>query len=75
MNSKKNSEIGYSRVKSLLGLSALGPTVPARLATVSKVTLANDALLIPSNVAPKADDPLSHLLAPDFCHLVRKFEV
>ena len=62
MNSKKNSEIGYSQVKSLLGLSALGPTVPARLAAVSKVTSANDALLIPSNVAPKADDPLSHLL-------------
>jgi hypothetical protein len=39
MNSKKNSEIGYSQVKSQLGLSALGPIVPARLAAVSKVKL------------------------------------
>ena len=62
MNSKKNSEIGYSQVKSQLGLSALGPILPARLAAVSKVTSADDALLIPLNVAPKADDPLSHLL-------------
>ena len=56
------SEIGYSRVKSQLDLSAFDPLVPARLASVTSVTPTQGALLIPAKVAPKDDRPLSHLL-------------
>jgi Fic family protein len=56
------SEIGYSKLKTLLDLSAFDPPNPARLAPVTKVTPTQDALLIPSKVAPQNDQPLSHLL-------------
>jgi len=55
-------DIGYSQVKSQLGLSAFDPLVPARLASVTSVTATRGALLIPAKVAPKDDRPLSHLL-------------
>jgi len=55
-------DIGYSQVKSQLGLSAFDPQVPARLASVTSVTATRGALLIPAKVAPKDDRPLSHLL-------------
>ena len=56
------SEIGYSKVKSQLNLSAIDPRIPARLASVTTVTPTPSALLIPAKVAPKDQSPLSHLL-------------
>ena len=56
------SDIGYSQIKSQLDLSAFDPQVPARLASVTRVTPTQSALLIPAKVAPKDERPLSHLL-------------
>jgi len=56
------SEIGYSKLKTQLNLSAFDPLMPARLAPVTSITATPDALLIPAKVAPKDEFPLSHLL-------------
>jgi Fic family protein len=56
------SEIGYSKLKTQLNLSAFDPLMPARLAPVTSITTTLGALLIPAKVAPKDELPLSHLL-------------
>jgi len=56
------SEIGYSKLKTQLNLSAFDPLMPVRLAPVTSITATPDALLIPAKVAPKDEFPLSHLL-------------
>jgi Fic family protein len=56
------SEIGYSKLKTQLNLSAFDPLMPARLAPVTSITATPGALLIPAKVAPKDELPLSHLL-------------
>lgn len=56
------SEIGYSKLKTQLNLSAFNPLMPARLAPVTSVTATQGALLIPTKVAPKDEFPLNHLL-------------
>lgn len=56
------SEVGYSKLKTQLNLSAFDPLMPARLAPVTSVTATQSALLIPAKVAPKDETLLSHLL-------------
>jgi len=56
------SDIGYSYLKSALKLSAFKPTRPAKVASVLRVTLTPETLLIPEKVAPKDENPLTHLL-------------
>ena len=56
------SDVGYSKLKNQLNLSAFEPQRPSRLASVTSVTPTLSALLIPAKVAPKQDSPLSHLL-------------
>jgi Fic family protein len=56
------SEVGYSKLKTQLNLSAFDPLMPARLAPVTSVTTTQSALLIPVKVAPKDETLLSHLL-------------
>lgn len=56
------SEIGYSKLKTQLNLTAFDPLMPARLAPVTSITATQGALLIPAKVAPKDEFPLSHVL-------------
>lgn len=53
--------IGYEFLKDLLGTSAFLLERPARVSTVTKVTVMADALAVPASVAPTSDAPLEHL--------------
>lgn len=54
--------LGYAYLHQALGLPAFEPQRPARIAPVTRVTIASNALLVPAHVAPQAQDPLSHIL-------------
>jgi hypothetical protein len=53
--------IGYEFLKDLLGTSAFPLERPARVASVTKVTIMSDSLAVPASVAPTSDAPLEHL--------------
>lgn len=53
--------IGYEFLKDRLGTSAFTLERPARVSSVTKVTIMPDALAVPASVAPTSDAPLEHL--------------
>ena len=53
--------IGYEFLKDSLGTSAFPLERPARVSSVTKVTVMPDALAVPASVAPASDAPLEHL--------------
>lgn len=54
--------IGYAFLKSSLKLTAFDVPRPARVSPVTRVTRTDDALLVPSHVAPDINTPLAHIL-------------
>ena len=56
------SAVGYAFLKSSLKLTSFDVAKPARVSPVTRVTLTEEALLVPSHVAPENSTPLAHAL-------------
>lgn len=54
--------VGYAYLKSSLKLTSFDVTRPARISPVTRLTPTDEALLVPSHVAPDNDTPLAHAL-------------
>jgi Fic/DOC family len=54
--------IGYAFLKSSLKLTSFDVARPARISPVTRITQTDDALLVPSHVAPDIDAPIAHAI-------------
>lgn len=54
--------VGYAHLKSSLKLTSFDVARPARVSPVTRLTQTDEALLVPSQVAPDNDTPLAHAL-------------
>lgn len=59
---EKVTSVGYERLRTQLGLTALPPWRPAHVRPVTRVVETAHELQVPVGVAPTADRPLDHIL-------------